>query len=46
MHLLWYCQEVRKGTAVAGKSDPIPLEEKALDDEPLVFASKQVLTQN
>ncbi|OAY23068.1 pre-mRNA-processing protein 40A isoform X2 [Manihot esculenta] len=34
-------EEVRKGTAVAGKSDPIPLEEKALDDEPLVFASKQ-----
>ncbi|XP_065847148.1 pre-mRNA-processing protein 40A isoform X2 [Euphorbia lathyris] len=33
-------QEVKKGTMVAGKSDIHPLEEKNLDDEPLVFANK------
>jgi pre-mRNA-processing factor 40 len=29
--------------AVAGKINVTPLEEKALDDEPLVYASKLVL---
>ncbi|KAF2324233.1 hypothetical protein GH714_010960 [Hevea brasiliensis] len=32
--------EVKKGMAVAGKSDANPLEEKTLDDEPLVFSNK------
>ncbi|XP_057986899.1 pre-mRNA-processing protein 40A isoform X3 [Hevea brasiliensis] len=36
-----HTEEVRKGMAVAGKSDANPLEEKTPDDEPLVFASKQ-----
>ena len=30
--------------AVAGKVNVTPLEEKMLDDEPLVYASKLVLT--
>ncbi|WCJ35581.1 pre-mRNA-processing protein 40A [Euphorbia peplus] len=33
-------QEVKKDMVVAGKSDVHPLEEKSLDDEPLVFANK------
>lgn len=33
-------EEAKKGMAVAGKINVTPLEEKALDDEPLVYASK------
>ncbi|XP_062019148.1 pre-mRNA-processing protein 40A isoform X3 [Rosa rugosa] len=34
-------EEAKKGMAVAGKVNVTPLEEKAIDDEPLVYASKQ-----
>ncbi|KAK6939748.1 WW domain [Dillenia turbinata] len=34
-------EEAKKGMAVAGKVNVTPLEEKAADDEPLVFANKQ-----
>jgi hypothetical protein len=37
-------QEAKKGMAVAGKINVTPLEEKPLEDEPLVYASKLVLT--
>ncbi|KAF3954921.1 hypothetical protein CMV_019793, partial [Castanea mollissima] len=33
-------EEAKKGMAVAGKINVTPLEEKMLDDEPLVYASK------
>jgi len=35
-------QEARKGMAAAGKVNVSDLEEKPVDDEPLVFANKQV----
>ena len=41
-----FWQEAKKGMAVAGKVNVTPSEEKAIDDEPLVYASKQVLTFN
>ncbi|KAF9621522.1 hypothetical protein IFM89_022540, partial [Coptis chinensis] len=34
-------EEAKKGMAVAGKINITPLEEKSVDDEPLVYASKQ-----
>ncbi|XP_024162945.1 pre-mRNA-processing protein 40A isoform X3 [Rosa chinensis] len=34
-------EEAKKGMAVAGKVNVTPSEEKAIDDEPLVYASKQ-----
>ncbi|KAK9269905.1 hypothetical protein L1049_025478 [Liquidambar formosana] len=34
-------EEAKKGMAVAGKINVTPLEEKTIDDEPLVYASKQ-----
>ncbi|KAK9946359.1 hypothetical protein M0R45_011827 [Rubus argutus] len=34
-------EEAKKGMAVAGKVNVTPAEEKTLDDEPLVYASKQ-----
>ncbi|GAB4839275.1 hypothetical protein Ancab_028802 [Ancistrocladus abbreviatus] len=34
-------EEAKKGMAVAGKVNVSQVEEKAIDDEPLVFASKQ-----
>ncbi|KAF6136896.1 hypothetical protein GIB67_018935 [Kingdonia uniflora] len=34
-------EEAKKGMAVAGKVNVIPLEEKAVDDEPFVYATKQ-----
>lgn len=37
-----FWQEAKKGMAVAGKVNATPAEEKTLDDEPLVYASKQV----
>lgn len=37
-----FWQEAKKRMAVAGKVNVTPAEEKALDDEPLVYASKQV----
>lgn len=37
-----FWQEAKKGMAVAGKVNVTPAEEKTLDDEPLVYASKQV----
>lgn len=44
--LLWYdSQEAKKGVAVAGKINVTPLEEKTLDDEPLVYATKLVRPQ-
>ncbi|RVX22424.1 Pre-mRNA-processing protein 40A [Vitis vinifera] len=33
-------EEAKKGVAVAGKINVTPLEEKTLDDEPLVYATK------
>ena len=39
-------QEAKKGMAVAGKVNVTPLEERTVDDEPLVYPSKQVLTKN
>lgn len=35
-------QEVKKGMAVAGKTNVIPLEQKTPEDEPLAFANKLV----
>lgn len=37
-------QEAKKGMAVAGKINVTPLEEKPVEDELLVYATKQVLT--
>lgn len=37
---LW--QEAKRGMAVAGKVNVTPSEEKTVDEEPLVYASKQV----
>ncbi|KAL6207966.1 hypothetical protein ACLB2K_018918 [Fragaria x ananassa] len=34
-------EEAKKGMAVAGKVNVTPSEEKAIDDEPVVYASKQ-----
>ncbi|EXC51391.1 Pre-mRNA-processing factor 40-A-like protein [Morus notabilis] len=34
-------EEAKKGMAVAGKINVTPVEEKPVDDEPLVFANKQ-----
>ncbi|XP_050363071.1 pre-mRNA-processing protein 40A isoform X2 [Argentina anserina] len=34
-------EEAKKGMAVAGKVNETPSEEKSIDDEPLVYASKQ-----
>ncbi|KAJ4965047.1 hypothetical protein NE237_016896 [Protea cynaroides] len=34
-------EEAKKGMAVAGKINVTPLEEKTVDDEPLVYANKQ-----
>lgn len=36
-------QEAKKGMTAAGKTNVTPLEEKVVDEEPLVFANKQVL---
>lgn len=37
-----YLQEAKKGMATAGKVNVTPVEEKVPDDEPLVYANKQV----
>ena len=37
-----YFQDAKKGMAVAGKINVTPLEEKLVDEEPLVYASKLV----
>ncbi|KAI3460132.1 hypothetical protein Pfo_016795 [Paulownia fortunei] len=34
-------EEEKKGTAVAGKMNATPVEEKTMDDEPIVYATKQ-----
>ncbi|XP_042506427.1 pre-mRNA-processing protein 40A-like isoform X2 [Macadamia integrifolia] len=34
-------EEAKKGMAVAGKTNVTPLEEKTVDEEPLVYANKQ-----
>lgn len=38
--MMW--QEAKKGMAVAGKVNTTPVEEKAVDDEQFLYASKQV----
>lgn len=36
-------QEAKKEMAIARKVNMVPVEEKAPDDEPLVYANKQVI---
>ena len=41
---MWYdSQEAKKGMADAGKINVTPLEEKTVEDEPLVYANKLVI---
>lgn len=42
MWMLDLLQEAKRGMPAAGKINGIPLEEKVVDEEPLVFANKLV----